>query len=252
MNFETIISSARMVPRLLLDALMPPQCLACNAVVSAPGNLCPDCFSQFNFVTPPVCSACGVPLEVHADDGLLCGVCLRDPPVFTQARAVFLYETVSRPLVLKLKHGDRTDAAVHLARWMMRSGADLIERCDMIVPVPLHRWRLFMRMYNQSALLANALGKLTGVSIAPDVLTRTKATRSQGGLDRKARRRNVGRAFSIRNEAMVKEKRVLLIDDVLTTGATANACAHVLLKAGAARVDVLVLARVPPPGAAVS
>jgi ComF family protein len=163
----------------------------------------------------------------------------------------FLYETVSRPLVLKLKHGDRTDAAVHLARWMRRSGADLIERCDIIVPVPLHRWRLFMRTYNQSTLLANALSKLTGVAVSPAALSRTKATRSQGGLDRKARRRNVGQAFSIRDDAAVKNKRILLVDDVLTTGATANACARALLRAGAASVDVLVLARVPPPGAAI-
>ncbi len=245
---DTFFSSARAVPQLLLDAVLPPQCLACNAAVGAPGNLCPECFSAFNFITAPMCRACGVPLEGVAGDELVCGACAHEPQVFGQARAAFLYESGSRALVLKLKHGDRTDAAAHLARWLARAGGPLLERCDVIAPVPLHRWRLFMRTYNQSALLANALGKLTGKSVRADALVRIKATRSQGGLDRRARRRNVARAFSVRRPAAVEGRHVLLVDDVLTTGATANACAQVLLDAGAAGVDVLALARVPHPG----
>lgn len=252
MALKMFLSAIQVLPRLLLDALMPPQCLACNKAVGAPGSLCPTCFSQLNFVASPVCEVCGVPLEPLAGDGLLCGACVRELPVFNRARAVFLYEDASRPLVLKLKHGDRTDTAVHLARWMKRSGLDLIEDCDVIVPVPLHRWRLLVRTYNQSTLLANALGKLSGTSVNATVLTRTRATRNQGGLNRKARRRNVARAFTVRQASEVKGKKILLVDDVLTTGATANACAKALLDAGAVRVDVLVLARVPSPGAAMS
>ncbi len=246
---EAFLTSARAVPRLLLDAVLPPQCLACNAIVGAPGNLCSSCFSAFYFITAPMCHACGVPLEGVAGDEMVCGACAHEPQVFGQARAAFVYESESRALVLKLKHGDRTDAAVHLSRWMARSGDVLLDRCDVIVPVPLHRWRLFMRTYNQSALLANALSKLTGKPACADALVRTKATRNQGGLDRKARRRNVASAFLVRRSSAVKDRHVLLIDDVLTTGATANACAQALLSAGAAGVDVLVLARVPHPGA---
>ncbi|MBY0509509.1 MAG: ComF family protein, partial [Rhodospirillaceae bacterium] len=154
-----------------------------------------------------------------------------------------------RRLVLKLKHGDRTDAAVHLARWLHRAGGELAARCDVIIPVPLHRWRLLMRTYNQAALLANKLGGLVDKPVAPDALARIRRTPPQGGLDRVARRRNVAKAFAVTRPETVAGKRVLLVDDVLTTGATANACAAALLKAGAVAVDVLVLARVPGPGA---
>ena len=233
------------ISRLMLNAVLPPQCLACNASVDSPGNLCAACFSTFTFITPPYCDCCGVPLETPVVDDVLCGACLKDPPDFAHARAVFLYADTSKHLILKLKHGDRTDAAVSLARWMQSAGGPLIDVCDLIVPVPLHRWRLVSRMYNQAALLANALGKATGKPAVPDALVRVKATPVQGGLDRIARRRNVARAFAAKNSKTVEGKRVLLIDDVLTTGATASACAQTLLGAGAASVNVLVVARVP-------
>jgi len=231
--------------RLMLNAVLPPQCLACKTAVDSPGNLCAACFSTFTFITPPYCDCCGVPLETPVIDDVLCGACLADRPSFAQARAVFLYTDVSKNVVLKLKHGDRTDAAVSLARWMQRAGAPLIDACDLIVPVPLHRWRLLSRMYNQAALLANALGKTTGKAVIPDALVRVKATPVQGGLDRAARRKNVARAFEVRNPRAIEGKRILLIDDVLTTGATASACARTLLSAGAASVSALVIARVP-------
>lgn len=231
--------------RMTLDAVLPPQCLACNASVDRPGNLCAGCFTKFTFITPPHCDCCGVPLETPVIEDVLCGACLSDRPAFDQARAVFLYTADSRHLILKLKHGDRTDAAVSLARWMQRAGVALIADCDVIVPVPLHRWRLLSRMYNQSALLANALGNECGKPVIPDAVTRVKATPVQGGLDRAARRKNVARAFAVKNPSVIQDRRVLLIDDVLTTGATTSACAATLLGAGAASVSVLVLARVP-------
>ncbi|MHB1204489.1 MAG: double zinc ribbon domain-containing protein [Rhodospirillaceae bacterium] len=231
--------------RALLNALLPPQCLACNAVVDSAGALCADCFSRMTFVTAPQCETCGLPFETPVIGAAVCGACLADPPAYGRARAVFVYDGESRGLVLRLKHGDRTDAAVHLARWMQRTGAALLEDCDVIVPVPLHRWRLLMRTYNQAALLANSLGRLAGKHVAVDALARVKATPSQGGLSATARRRNVGGAFMVQRPARISGKRVLLIDDVLTTGATVDACTKALKDAGAAAVDALVLARVP-------
>src|SRR5581483_8968466 len=152
-----------------------------------------------------------VPLESPVIEDVVCGACLRDRPSFVRARAAFVYDGDSKSLVLKLKHGDRTDSAVHLARWLQRAGASLLAECDLIAPVPLHRWRLLMRSYNQAALLANALGKLTGKPVLVDALTRHKPTPSQGGLDRKRRHRNVARAFTATRPDRVAGQRVLLI-----------------------------------------
>ncbi|MCA0200396.1 MAG: ComF family protein [Proteobacteria bacterium] len=239
--------TSRAAGRLLLNAVLPPQCLACSAVVDTPGHLCGTCFGRFTFITPPHCGICGLPLDQTITDDLICGACVVERPAYGQARAAFIYDAHSRPLVLKLKHGDRTDMAVHLARWLQRSGREVLGTADVLVPVPLHRWRLLMRAYNQSALLAHAVGKLSGKAVAADVLIRTKSTPPQGGLSRKERRRNVAKAFGVRDAARIENKRVLLIDDVLTSGATANACALTLMQAGAAAVDVLALARVPNP-----
>lgn len=239
--------TSRAAARLLLNAVLPPQCLACNAVVDTPGHLCGACFGHFTFITPPHCGICGLPLDQTVTEDLICGACVVERPAYGQARAAFIYDDHSRPLVLKLKHGDRTDMAVHLAKWMQRAGREVLETADVLVPVPLHRWRLLMRAYNQSALLAHAVGKLAGKKVAADVLARTKSTPPQGGLSRAERRRNVAKAFGVRRAADIENKRVVLIDDVLTSGATANACALTLMQAGAKAVDVLALARVPNP-----
>jgi ComF family protein len=234
--------------RMAIDALLPPRCLGCGAEVDASGALCATCFGGFTFIAAPMCRVCGVPLEAASDVDLMCGECLRARPDYNQARAVFLYDDASKGLLLRFKHGDRTDAAVHLARWMGRAGGALLESCDLIVPVPLHRWRLLWRGYNQAALLANALGRIARKPAVPDALVRTRATPSQGHMDRNARRRNVGGAFKVHRPHVVTGKRVLLIDDVLTTGATAEGCTRALLAAGAKTVDVLVLGRVRPRG----
>ena len=247
MELASTIGLLRHVARRAIDAVMPPQCIGCSALVDAPGALCADCFNGFTFITAPLCRVCGLPLQAVGADELVCGSCLRERPEFNRARAVFVYDTASKGVVLKFKHGDRTDAAAHLARWMLRAGEDLITDCDVIVPVPLHRWRLLWRSYNHAALLANALGRLARKPVVADALRRVRATPSQGQLDRKARRRNVARAFAGHRTRALAEKKVLLIDDVLTTGAPADGCARALLAAGARRVDVLVLGRVPGP-----
>jgi ComF family protein len=247
--YEAGRSMTRRVGRAVLNALLPPQCLACEANVDEPGSLCAECFDRFTFITRPHCQVCCLPFETAViNDDVMCGACLKDRPAYRQARAVFVYRDQGRDLVLKLKHGDRTDAAVHLAKWLIRAGGDVLNGADVLVPVPMHRRRLWLRTYNQAGLLANAVAALSGKSCCPDALERRKSTKSQGGLDRAARRLNVAGAFAIKRKENVAGKNVVLIDDVLTTGATADACARTLLRAGASAVDVLVLARVPQPG----
>jgi len=241
----TAITALRTAGRMVVDAVLPPRCLSCGETVGDPGALCAACFGGFTFIAAPMCRVCGLQLGTDAGDELMCGACIRARPDFDRARAVFVYDDASKGLLLRFKHGDRTDAAIHLARWMRRAGESLIDTCDVIVPVPLHRWRLLWRTYNQAALLANALSRLAGKPVVPDALLRFKPTPSQGGLGREARWRNVGGAFRAQRAHAIRDKRVLLIDDVLTTGATAEACTRALLAEGARAVDVLVLGRVP-------
>jgi ComF family protein len=248
LSIAAALSTVRTVGRMAVDAVLPPRCLSCGTIVDMAGALCPDCFNGFTFIAQPFCRICGISLQAAVPEEPVCGACLRERPDYNRARAVFVYNAASKSLLLKLKHGDRTDAAVHLSRWMQRAGAELLDACDVIVPVPLHRWRLLWRSYNQAALLANALGKIAGKPVVPDALARIKATPSQGRLDRQSRRRNVARAFAVTRGPMIAGKRVLLIDDVLTSGATAEACTRALLAGGAQQVDVLVLGRVPTPG----
>lgn len=209
------------------------------------------------FLGDQVCDACGVPFDMPVARPALCASCLRRRPLFERARAVFVYEDASRGLILKFKHGDRTDGAPAFGRWLARAGADLIRDADVIAPVPLHWTRLWRRRYNQAALLAQAMVKTYGAQqaiesekpVVLDLLQRHRRTPSQGGLSYRGRQRNVQGAFrpGKRMRARVMGKRVLLIDDVYTTGATAEACARTLLRAGAAAVDFLTLARVVRP-----
>jgi len=239
----------KQVLRSALDALLPPQCLACGEIVGEPGTLCGPCWAALNFVAAPLCRTCGRPFEVAADEGAqdaVCGGCIARPPAFAAARAALLYDDASRRLVLGFKRADRTHAVPAFARWMARAGASLLAEADIVTPVPLHWSRLLARRYNQAALLANALAGLAGKRALPDLLRRRRRTPTQGGLGRSARFRNVAGAFEIvaRHRAKIVDKHSLLIDDVLTTGATVEACAKALLRAGASNVSVLTLARV--------
>ena len=231
-----------------LDLLLPPRCLNCGAVVESAGALCGSCWREVRFLAPPLCAICGLPFDFQspAEAGALCGVCLRERPAFDRARAVFRYDQASRRLVLNFKHGDRIDAAKGFAVWMARAGAALLEEADLIAPVPLHRSRLFRRRYNQAALLALALPRRDGCACIPDLLVRRVRTPPLGGLGPAARRRRLRRVFAVRPRHLerIDGRRVLLIDDVFTTGATASECARTLRAAGASAVDVLTLARV--------
>ncbi|MFA4995401.1 MAG: ComF family protein [Bdellovibrionales bacterium] len=229
-----------------LDLFLPPLCLMCDEPVGNTATLCPACWKQIQFIAPSFCACCGAPIDIPVAEGTLCGACLTEAPHFTSARAAMLYNDDSRKLVLGFKHGDRTYAAKALAVWMHRAGGEFLETADALVPVPLHRWRLFHRRYNQSAMLAQQIGILARKPVLHDALRRIRATPVQGHLKRKERQENVKGAFAVsaRNKNSVEGKTLVLIDDVLTTGATVNECSRVLLKAGAKQVHVLTLSRV--------
>lgn len=237
--------------RRALDILLPPQCLSCHTLVEDPGTLCLECWDQVTFITRPHCVICGLPFEFAGQgndfaDGNLCGSCVRQSPVFERARAVLAYDPASSPFILTFKHADRTESASAFARWMVRAGADVLEDADYIAPVPLHWSRLLTRRYNQSALLGQSIGRLTGVRVLADLVIRKRATPSQGRFNPPARRRNVRGAFVLREKytTAIAGKRIVLIDDVLTTGATVSAVTNALLKGGAGAGDVLTLGRV--------
>lgn len=229
--------------RAVVDAVLPPRCLACGATVSEPDALCGPCWSSITFFAPPYCSICGLPFPHPIAEGAICGDCARQRPRWDRARAVFRYDKNSRRLVLGLKHGDQTHMARAFGRWMHRAGAEILEGADLLIPVPLHWTRLFARRYNQAVLLAQAIHAAGGPPVAADWLVRRRRTPAQGHLGPAARQRNVQAAFAFRPGRDLAGKRVVLVDDVLTTGATAAECARVLRRAGAGSIGVLTLAR---------
>lgn len=232
------------VAKAVLDLLFPPHCIGCHAQVAQAG-FCAQCWSGIGFLDGPGCACCGLPFAVGLEGSNLCAACLTKPPAFDAARAIFAYDEKSRGAVLALKHADRLDLVPGFARWLGRSGRTVLEGCDLVIPVPLHPVRLWRRRYNQSAELARRLARDCKLAYQPHVLIRSRPTQSQGAMaSARARRRNVLGAFKVADPAKVAGKRVLLLDDVLTTGATVEACARALKRAGASHVNVLALARV--------
>jgi len=231
--------------RAAIDALYPPVCLACPAATSEAGALCPACWRAMRFIERPFCDRLGTPFEHDLGEGRLSPKAVADPPVFRRARAVARFEDgPARRLVHRLKYSDRGELARPLGAWMARAGADVLAEADAIVPVPLHARRLWMRRFNQAAALAREIARLSGKPFEPQLLRRVKATRSQVGLSREMRERNMQGAFRAAPDARAKGRRLVLVDDVLTSGATANAAARALLRAGAEQVDLVVFARV--------
>lgn len=228
-----------------LDALYPPTCLACRAATGQAGALCAACWRGMRFIERPFCERLGTPFEQDLGEGLLSPQAIADPPVFRRARAVARFEDgPARRLVHRLKYSDRAELASPLGAWMARAGADLLADADAIVPMPLHALRLWTRRFNQAAALAQAIARASGKPFEPQWLQRVKATRSQVGLTRDQRAQNVQGAFRAAPGAPIKGLRIVLVDDVLTSGASANAAARALLRAGASDVDLLVFARV--------
>ena len=228
-----------------LDLIFPREDLDGETTIGAAG-LSAEAWSRIHFLDGPVCDGCGGPFDYDPGADARCAACMARPRAFDAARAACLYDETSRDPILKLKHADRTDLAPLFVRWLSRAAADLIAEAEAIVPAPLHRTRLIRRRYNQAAEIARPLARLCGAAYLPDALVRRKATETQGGKSGAHRRRNVAGAFVVpeRRRRLVEGRRILLIDDVLTTGATAEGCARALKQAGAARVDLAVIARV--------
>ncbi|MEX0692967.1 MAG: ComF family protein [Rhodospirillales bacterium] len=239
-------SAVILAGRTVQDHLWPPLCTACDTPLSSVGGLCATCWDKIRFMGRPQCHACGVPFPFDPGAGALCASCSARRPAFERARSAFIYDDASRGIILAFKHADRTDLAPMLVTWLLRPAAPLLADAEIVAPVPLHWSRLLSRRYNQSALLANALARHGRVQSTPDLLIRTRRTPSQGGKSRLGRHKNVQGAFKVntRHGQVLRDKRVLLVDDVLTTGASVEACARTLLRGGASAVDVITIARV--------
>ena len=235
----------RAAGRAVLDIVFPPQALDDGPRPLAAG-LSAEAWNKIVFLDKPVCDGCGTPFEYSQGPGARCAACMARPRPFSRARAACLYDEASRGPILQLKHADRTDLAPLFARWLSRAARDLLAEADAVAPVPLHPTRILRRRFNQSAEIARPLARMWDLDYLPDALVRRRATGTQGGKSGTARRRNVAAAFEV-PQARVKQvegRRIVLIDDVMTTGATLEGCSRALLKAGAACVDVAVVSRV--------
>lgn len=234
------------IGRAAVDLLLPPGCSACGRATGSPDGLCAPCWSAIDFIAPPVCEVYGTPFSYWMGPGMLSAAAIADPPPFDKARAAALYGSVAKALVHQLKYRDRPEVAATMARAMWRAAAELIDDSQLIVPVPLYRWRLWRRRFNQSAALAHVVGRLSGVECDPTALVRVRATRQQVGMSKAEREANVRGAFRVpeARRAAVAGRAILLVDDVYTSGATAKAAARALKRAGAEAVYVLTFARV--------
>jgi ComF family protein len=237
----------RNAARLVLDIALPTLCVACREPVDGEG-VCARCWSKLSFIARPFCPKLGIPFVYDPGPELLSLEAIANPPAYARARAraAVRYDDVARTLVHALKYQDRTDLAPAMGRWMARAGKELLTDADMLIPVPLRWRRAWHRRYNQSGALARAIARQSGVKVRGEVLRRVRATEQQVGLSRPQRASNVQGAFKVSadRQSEVQGRRVVLIDDVLTSGATVDACARALLRAKAATVDVLVFARV--------
>ncbi len=236
----------------ILDSVLPPRCPFSGEIVDSQGAVSPQSWATLSFITAPFCDGCGFPFEFALPSNTgkaLCAACLSHSQPFAKARSALVYNDASRDFILGFKHGDQTQNVVTMVPWLRAAGADLWDDVDCVAPVPLHRWRLLRRRYNQAALMGAAIAKDRQLQFIPDALIRTRATVTQGHLNAGERAKNVHHAFavSLKNAQKMRDKKILLVDDVYTTGSTVIECAKALKKAGVAEVLVLTLARVVRP-----
>ncbi|WP_241648374.1 ComF family protein [Paenirhodobacter populi] len=229
-----------------LHSVFPPRCICCGGAVASDFGLCGDCWRETAFIAGLACDVCGAPLPGEAGEATLCDECLTHPRPWDRAAAAIRYDGAGRRLVLALKHGDRLDLARPLGGWVARAAAPLIEPGMIVAPIPLHRLRLLKRQYNQSALLSRVVAHTHGLRHVPDLFQRLRATPSQEGRSRTERHENLADALRVtpRRAAALKGHPVLIVDDVMTSGATFGAATEAALSAGATKVHVVALARV--------
>ena len=236
----------------MIDFILPPRCIVTGEIVDQQGLLSPTAWRELNFIAKPQCVRCGIPFEFLDETEIqesICGGCMKYSPIYGMARSALVYDDASRDVVLGFKHGDQIHAAPCFVPWLERAGADILTQADFLVPIPLHRWRLLKRRFNQSAIIAQHLSKRTKIPFILNALERVRATPVQGYLQPKERKKNVKNAFAVPEDIIpkIRNNHIVLIDDVFTTGATVSECAKALLKNGAGTVDVLTLARVVKP-----
>lgn len=233
--------------------IIPPRCFACHTMIQTPMGLCPPCWAQLIFIGAPLCDLCGQPLppSINAQPPLYCGPCVQNPQDNLTIRSAVIYDKLSRQLILRFKHGDHQELAAFLAGRLIQTAPTWFQQPAILVPVPLHWRRLWRRKFNQSALIAQHIyqqlnSQNPDLQFIPDLLCRHTPTPPQGHLSRTERQENVAKAFRLnqRHQNFIQQKNIILIDDVYTTGATIQACCDILLKAGAAHVQVLTFARV--------
>lgn len=241
--FRRAVTAVNYVGKSVADTILPPLCLACQARIDAHDSLCPACWRNITFIRPPLCDRLGIPLPYDIGGPMISAAAEAEQPDYDRARAVAAFSGPVRDLVHGFKFHDTHNARRLFARWMFEAGSDLFASADILVPVPLARWRLFVRRFNQAQILTAELSRLSGKPANAFALVRIKATRQQARLTRTERRRNVAGAFGVTmsGRSAVAGKNVLLIDDVITTGATLSSAARTLKKAGAAQVDALAI-----------
>lgn len=240
----TVLRHCRELLSGLADLVLPPVCLSCREPMQTHDTLCCACWREINFIRPPLCDRLGLPMPFDTGGVMVSAAAAASPPSFQRARAVAAYDGKMRELVHSLKFHDRHDLRRLLGRWLAAATADIIQDADVILPVPLSRWRLIQRRFNQAAILAQELGRHTSIRFEPQALVRKKNTSRQVGLSRRDRVTNVSGAFVVppSSRTKIEGRRILLIDDVITTGATVSACARALKRSGAVAVDVAALA----------
>lgn len=229
-----------------VNLILPPRCALTGDVVSAQGEILPSAWAELEFISNPLCRICGVPFDFKIEDEMECAACAQKAPIYHRARSALVYNDRSRDLVLRFKHADQLHTLRSFMPWVMRAGEELISDLDIIIPVPLHRFRLLKRRYNQAALMAQYISKYSRKAWASNILIRAQSTKTQGRMTLEQRRKNVRKAFVVPDpkKECLAGKTILLVDDVYTTGATAQECARTLLNAGAKHVNVLTIAKV--------
>lgn len=245
-DLQTVAMHTKSMAQAMYHLVLPPRCLSCDDMVANQGGLCSSCWAELPLIDGPVCQRTGSPLAFDLGEAITSAEAIADPPLYRKMRVASRYDGTAQKLVLSLKFHDRLDLAKPLAGFMTRAGSALLEEADVLVPVPLHRSRFISRRFNQAALLSRQISNLTGVPCALQAIERIRSTKQQTSLQRNERRRNVEGAFKVPAEQAINVhgKRVVLIDDVVTTGATVSACVRALLRENAAHVDVIAFAKV--------